>query len=200
MFGSSRSHGLQHARRPWPSPSPGVCPSSSPLHGWCHPTISSSVTLFFCLPSFPASGSFPMSQLFTSCGQNIGVLASASVLPMTIQGWFPLGLTGLVLLQSKSLKGLLQYHSLKATALLPLWSNSYNHTWLLENFDLWFRKGRETRELMAFCVEKSMGFLFKKSEALVEYVYSFDCTTPIYRFVNNRFSSREWGTASTQRF
>jgi len=182
MFDSSRSHGLQHARPPCPSLSPGICPSSCPLHWWCHPTISSSVTFFsFCLPSFPASGSFPMSQIFTSGSQSIGVSASASVLPMTIQGWFPLEFTGLVLLQSKCLSRVFSSTTVWKhqffTALLSLWSNSYNHIWLLENFDLWFRKGRETRELMAFCVEISMGFLFKNSEALVKYVYSFDCTT-----------------------
>ena len=87
-----------------PSPSPRVCPSSCPLNQWCHPTISSSVALFsFCLQSFPASGSFPMSQQFTSGGQSIGAPATASVLPMNIQGWFPLGWTGLISLQSKGL-------------------------------------------------------------------------------------------------
>ena len=97
-------HGLQHARLPCPSPSPGVYPSSCPLHWWCHPTISTSVTtFFFCLQSFSASGSFPMSPLFTSGGQSIGALVSASVLPMNIQGWFPLGFTGLITLQSKGL-------------------------------------------------------------------------------------------------
>ena len=87
-------HGLQHARLPCPSPSPGACLSSWPLSRWCHPTISSSVVPFSCLQSFPASGSFPVSQLFASGGQSIG--ASASVLPMNIQDWFPLGLTGLI--------------------------------------------------------------------------------------------------------
>ena len=87
-------HGLQHARLPCPSPSPGVFKNSCPLSWWCHPTISSSVVPFSCLHSFPASGSFPMSQLFASGGQNISV--SASVLPVNIQGWFPLGLTGLI--------------------------------------------------------------------------------------------------------
>ena len=86
--------GLQHARPPCSSPSPGVCPSSCPLNQWFHPTISSSVTLVsFCLQSFPLSESFPMSQLFTSGGQSIGVSASASVLPLSIWGLFPLGLT-----------------------------------------------------------------------------------------------------------
>ena len=99
MSNSLWSHGLQHARLPCPSPSPGACSNSCPLNQWYHPTISSSVIPFSSWPqSFPASGSFPMSQLFTSGGQSIG--ASTSVLPMNIQDWFPLGLTGLISLQS----------------------------------------------------------------------------------------------------
>ena len=102
MSNSLRPHGLQHTRLLFPSTPPGGWPSSCPLNRWCHPTISSSVVLFsFCLQSFPASGSFPGSQLFTSGSQSIG--ASASVLPMSIQGWFPLGLTGLISLLSKGL-------------------------------------------------------------------------------------------------
>ena len=104
MSDSLWPHGLQHTRLPCPSPSPGVCLYSCPLSRWCHPTISSSVVPFSSCPqSFPASGSFPMSQLFVSGGQRIGVSASASVLPMNIQGWFPLGWTGLISLQSKGL-------------------------------------------------------------------------------------------------
>ena len=103
MSNSLWPHGLQHTRPPCTSPTPGVCSNSYPLNWWCHPIISSSVVPFFsCLQSFPASGSFLMSQLFTSDGQSIGVSASASVLPMNMQGWFPLGLTGLIL-QSKGL-------------------------------------------------------------------------------------------------
>ena len=94
-------HGL-HTRLPCPSLSPGACSNSCPLNQWCHPTISSSVTPFSsCLQSFPASGSFPVSQLFTSGGQNIE--ASASILPVNTQGWFPLGMTGLISLLSKGL-------------------------------------------------------------------------------------------------
>ena len=101
---SSWPHGLQHARPPCPSPTcrtySNLCPSSQ----WCHPTISSSVILFSsCLQSFPASGSFPMSQFFKSGGQSIGVSASASVLPKNIQDWFPLGWTGWISLLSKGL-------------------------------------------------------------------------------------------------
>ena len=83
-------NGLQYARPLCPSLSPGVCPNSSPLNWWCHPTISSSVALFFCLQSFPASESFLMSGLFASGSQSTGASASTSVLPMNIQGWFPL--------------------------------------------------------------------------------------------------------------
>ena len=100
---SLRPHGLQRAKLPCPSPNPRACSNSCPSNQWCHPAISSSVVPFSYLQSFPASGSFQMSQLFTSGGQSIGVSASASVLPMTIQGWFPLGWTGWISLQSKGL-------------------------------------------------------------------------------------------------
>ena len=101
---SLRPHGLQHTRPPCPSPTPGVYSNSCLLSRWCHPTISSSVIpLSSCLQSFPASGSFPMSQLFASGGQSIGVSASASVLPVNTQDWSPLGWTGWTFLQSKGL-------------------------------------------------------------------------------------------------
>ena len=107
QFSSGRSfwsHGLQHARPPCPSPTPRVYSNSCPLSWWCHPTISSSVISFSsCLWYFPASGSFQMSQFFRSGGQSIGVSVSASVLPMNIQDWLPLGLTGWISLQSKGL-------------------------------------------------------------------------------------------------
>ena len=97
-------HWMQHARFPCPSPTPGVYSNSCPLSLWCHPTISSSIRPFSShIPSFPASGSFQMSQFFASGGQSIGVSASTSVLPMNIQDWFPLGWTGLISLQSKGL-------------------------------------------------------------------------------------------------
>ena len=101
MFYSLLPHGLQHARLLCPSPSPGDCSDSCSFHWWCHPTISSSVIPFSSyLQSFPASGSFPRSQLFGSGGQSIGASALASVLPMNIQGWFLLGLTGWISLQA----------------------------------------------------------------------------------------------------
>ena len=104
MADTSGPHELQHTTLPCPSLFPRVCSNSCPLSQWCHPIISPSVTRFSSCPqSFPASGSFPMSPLLASGGQSIGVSASASVLPMHIQGWFPLGLTGLISLQSKGL-------------------------------------------------------------------------------------------------
>ena len=109
-------HGLQHARLSCPSLSPRICSNSCPLSWWCHPIISSSVIPFSsCPPSFPASGSFSMSQLLASGSQSIGVSASISVLLMNIQGWFPLWLTGLISLLSKGLKSLVQHHSSKAS-------------------------------------------------------------------------------------
>ena len=104
MSDSLQLHGLQHARLPCPSQSFRVCSNSCPSRRWCHSTISSPVIpLSSCPQSFPASGTFPMSQLFASGGQSIGASASSSVLPMNIQGWFPLGLTGLIFLMPKGL-------------------------------------------------------------------------------------------------
>ena len=104
---SLQSHGLHHTRLPYTSPSPRARSNSCPSSRCCHSTISSSVLPFSsCLQSFPASGSFPMSQFFTSGGQIIGVSASESVLPKNIQDWFPLGLTGLISLESKGLSGI----------------------------------------------------------------------------------------------
>ena len=205
MSDSLQSHGQQHARPPYPSPTLGVDSNSCPLSRWCHPAISSSVTLFSscfqsfpaslmhaktlqfrsvaqscltlcdpkdrnmpglpvhhqlpeftqtnvdrvgdatsssvipfspCLQSFPASGSFQMSQLFASGGQSIGVSASASVLPMNTQDWFPLGWTGWISLQSKGLSRVFSNTTVQKhwffRAQLSLWSKSNIHTWLLE--------------------------------------------------------------------
>ena len=124
-----------------PSLSPGVCSNSCPLSQWCHPTISSSVTPFSSCPqSFPASRSFPMSQIFASGGQSIGVSASATVLSISIQRWFPLGLNGLISWQSKGLSRVfssttIQKHQFFSTQ-LSLWSNSHICTWLLEKLQL----------------------------------------------------------------
>ena len=136
MSNSLWPHGLQHARPPCPSPSLGACSNSRPLSQWCHPTILSSAIPFSSyLHSFPASESFPMSQFFPSGGQSIRASASASILPMNIQDWFPLGLTGLISLQSKGLSIVfsnttIQKHQFFGTQ-ISLWSNSHIHTWPL---------------------------------------------------------------------
>ena len=103
MFNFLQPHGLQHARLPCPPPTPRPCSNSCPSSQWCHPTVSSSVVLFSCFQFLPASGSFPRSQFFTSGGWSIRASTSASVLPMNIQDWFPLGLIGLISLQSEGL-------------------------------------------------------------------------------------------------
>ena len=104
VFNSLQPHGLQHARLPCPSPAPRAYSNSCLSSQWCHPTISSSVVPFSSCPqSFPASGSFPVSQFFISDGQRIGASTPASVLPVNVQDWFPLGLTGWISLQNKGL-------------------------------------------------------------------------------------------------
>ena len=124
MHDSLQPHGLQHARPPCPSPTPGVYSNSCPLSQWYYPTISSSVVHFSShLQSFTASGSSQISQLFTSGGQSIEVSASASVLPINIQDWFPLGWSSWISLQSKgTLKSVLQHHSSKASI---LWHSAF---------------------------------------------------------------------------
>ena len=123
MSDSLWPRGLQHARLPCPSLSPGVCSNSCPLSQWWHQTISSSVISFSSCPqSLPASESFPMSQFFASGSQSIGTSASASALPMNIQGWFPLGLTCLISSLSEGLSRVLQHHSSKASV---LWRSAF---------------------------------------------------------------------------
>ena len=137
MSDSLRPHESQYARPPCPSPTPGIYPNPNPSSQWCRPAISSSVIPFSSCPqSFPASGSFPMNQLFTSGGQNIGVSASASVLPMNNQDWPPLGWTGWISLQSKGPSRVfsnttVQKHQFFSTQLSSQ-SNSHIHTWPLE--------------------------------------------------------------------
>ena len=129
-------HGLQQARPPCTSPTPRACSNSCPSSQWCHRTISSSVPFSSCFQSCPASRSFPISQFFTPGGPTIGVSASASVLPMNIQDWFPLGWTGWISLQSKGLSRVFSYTTVQKHQFLgaqfSLWSSSHIHTWLLE--------------------------------------------------------------------
>ena len=141
MSDSLWPHRLQHGRLPCPSPTPGACSNTCPSSQWCHPTISSSFVLFSSCPqSFSASGSFLVSQFFTSDGQSIGASALASVL-MNIQGWFPLGLTGMISLLSKGLSRVspsttirkLHFFSTQSS----LWSNSHILHDYWKNFDFW---------------------------------------------------------------
>jgi len=137
MSDSLRPHESQHARPPCPSPMPGIYSNSCPLSQWCHPAISSSAVPFSSCPqSFPASESFPMSQLFAWSGQSTGVSALASDLPMNSQDWSPLGWTSWISLQSKGLSRVfsnttVQKHQFFSRK-LSLWSKSHIHTWLLE--------------------------------------------------------------------
>ena len=138
MSNSLRPQGLQHTRFPCPSPTSGACSNSCPSSRWCHPAVSSSVVPFSsCLQSFPASGSFQMSQFFTSSGQSVGASASASVLPMNIQDWFSLGLTGWISFLSKELSRILSSTAIQRHQFFGthpyLWSNTHNRTLLLGN-------------------------------------------------------------------
>ena len=131
-----RPHGGQYARLPFPSPTPGACSNSRPLSWWCHPAISSPVVPFSSCPqSLPASGSFPMSQLFAWGGQSTGVSVSTSALPMNTQYWSRLGLTGWIFLQSKGLSRVFSNTTVQKhwffSAQPSFWTNSHIHTWLL---------------------------------------------------------------------
>ena len=128
-------HGLQHGRLLFQSTTPGACSNSCPSNWWCHPTISSSVVPFFsCLQSYPASESFPMSQFFILHGQSIGASASASVLPVNIQDWFPLGWTGWI---SKRLSRVFSNNTVQKHQFFGVQLNSHIHTWLLKKPQLW---------------------------------------------------------------
>ena len=150
-------HGLQHARLPCPSSSPRAFSNPCPSNRWCHPTISSWVILFSsCLQSFSASGSFLRSQFFASGSQSIGASASALVLPMSIQNWFPLGLTGRISLQSKGLSRVfsntkVQNHQF-FSAQLSLWYSSHIHTWLLEKPKLWLEEPLLAKWCLCFLI------------------------------------------------
>ena len=133
-------HGLQHTRLPYSSPSPRYCSNSCPLSQWCHPIISSSVTPFSSCPqSFLASETFKMRCPLTLGVQSIGTSASAPVLPINIQGWFPLGLTGVISLLTKGFSGIFSNTTVWKHQFFssPLLSNSHIHSWLLEKPQLW---------------------------------------------------------------
>ena len=160
MSDSLRPYELQHARIPWPSLSPRVCSNSCPLSQCCHPTASFSVSPFsFCPQFFPASEYFPMRRLFASGGQSIGASVSASVLPMNIQGWFPLGLTGLISLQSKGLSRVFSNTTVQKNQFFnaqpSFWSNSlFNEPSLWSN--RWGNNGNSERFIWWGQIPKSL--------------------------------------------
>ena len=130
MSNTLQPHELQHTRLPCPSPFPGVCSNSCPLSQWCHPTISSCHPLLLLPSVFPASESYLMRWLFTSCGQSIGASASGSVLPMNIQGWFPLGWTGLISLQSKGLSRVISNTTVKGISSSAFFIVQFSHLYM----------------------------------------------------------------------
>ena len=168
-------HGLQHSMLPCPTSTPVLCSNSCPSSQWCHPTNSYSVIPFSsCLQSFPASGSFQMSQFFTSGGQNIGASASTSVLPMNIQGWFPLGLTGLISYDTEQLHS---FHKLANTQNSPsqAWRQYVNHEF--PDVQDGFRKGRGTRDQIAsihWITEKAREFQKNIYFCFNDYTKAFD--------------------------
>ena len=162
MSNSLHPCGLQHTRPSCPSPTPGVYTNIRPLSQWCHPTISSSVVLFYTqLQFFPTSGSFPMSQFFVSGGQSIGVSGSTSVLPMNTQDWSPLAWTGWISLQSKGLSRVVSNTTVQKQqffgAQLSLWSNSHIH----------MTTGNTTAMMRRTFVRKVMSLLFNMLSRLV---------------------------------
>ena len=167
------------ARLPCPPLSPWVCSKSCPSSQWCHPAISCSVVPFSSCPqSLPASGFFPMSQFFASGGQSIGVSASASVLPLNIQGWFPLGWTGWISLQSKGLSGVfsnttVQKHQFLSTQ-PSLWSSSHIYKWLLEKPLLWLYTSLPAKWCLCFLILSRfvMLFLLRSKQLLVSWLQS----------------------------
>ena len=174
MSNFSRSHGLPYTRLLCPSPPPRVCPSSCPLHWWCHPAISSSGTLFtFCPQSFPASRIFPMSHLSASDDQIIGASASASVLSVNIQGWSPLRLAGLILLRKTS-RSLLQHLGLKAAILWHpvFFKGHFSH--------LYVTSGKTIALSIWTFVHRVMSLLFNTlSRFVITFLSSYDFTAAV---------------------
>ena len=176
MADSLQNHALQHSRLRCPSTTTRACSNSSPLSWWCHPTISSSTSPFFSrLQSFPASGSFQMSQLFTSGGQSIGVSASTSVLQMNTQDFSPLGWTGWISLQSKGLSRIFSKHSSKASILqhpaffMVQLSHPYMTTGLLT---IWTFVGNVMSLLFNTLPRFLIAFLLRSKHALVSWLQS----------------------------
>ena len=171
------THGLQHSRHCCPSPTPRACSNTCPLSPWCHPIISFSVIPFSsCLQICPASGSFPMSQFFASGRQNIGVSASASVLPMNIQDWFPWGLPGLISLQSKGLSRVFsnttvqKYHSSVLSFLYSPTLISIHDHWKNHSLTRWTFVGKVMSLLFNMLSRFVIAFLLRKKHLLISWL------------------------------
>ena len=178
IFLSGKSHGLQHARLPSPSPSPGICSHSSPLSWWYHPTISSSVVPFSSCPqSCPASGSFPVNWLFASGGQTIRASALVSVFPMNIQDWFSLGLTGLISLLFKGLSRVFSNTTVRKHQFFgsqpSLWSNSYitHDYWKKYSFDRTSLWGQSDVSVFEYDVKVCNNFSSKEQASLISWLW-----------------------------
>ena len=179
MSDSLRPRGLHYARLPCPSPTPGAFSNSCPSSRWCHPTISSSVIPFSSrLQSFPASESFQMSQFFTSRGQSIGVSASASVLPINIQDWFPLGLTGCVSLLSKGLSRVFSNTTAQKSILrhsvffMVQLSHPYMTTRKTKALTRWIFVGKEMSLLFNMLFRLVITFLPRSKRLLISWLQS----------------------------
>ena len=185
---------------PHPSPTPRVYLDLCQLNQWCHPTISSSVTTFsFCLQSFPASGSFSMSQLFVSCGQSIGPSASASVLPMRIQGWFPLWLTGLISL-SKGLSRVLSSTTVQKRqffSFMVLLSHPYMATEKNINLTIWTFVGKVMSPLFYMLSRFVTAFLLKSECLLISWLQLPSTESPrkclsLFPLFPHLFAMKSW--------
>ena len=177
MSNSLWPHGLLHVRLPCPSQSPWVCSNSCLRSRWCHPTISSSVALLSSSPqSFPVSGSLPMSRLFISDGQSIGVSASASILPVNIQDWFPLRLTGLISLLSKGLSRVFSSTTVRKHQFLgaqpSLWSNSHiwHDYWKNHSLTMWTFVGKVISLLFNILSKFLIAFLPRNKRLLISWL------------------------------
>ena len=180
-----RPYGLQHTRLPCLSPAPRACSNSCPLSWWCHPTISSSVIPFFsCLQSFPASGSFPVSQFFASGGQSINISASASVLPMNIQDWFPFGIDWLDLLAVQGTrKSLLQHHNSKASIL------QCSAFFVVQLSHPYVTTGKTIALTIQTFVSKVMFLLFSLSIMILKFIHGEACISTSFLFMTEQYSS-----------
>ena len=192
-------HEPQHTRPPCPSPTPGVHSDSCPSSRWCHPAISSSVIPFSsCLQSFPGKESFPMSKFFASGSQSIEVSASASVLSMNIQDWFPLGLTGWILAVQGTLKSLLQHHSSKASILRhsAFFTVQLSHPYMTTGKTIaltrWTFVGKVMSLLLNMLSRLVIAFLPRSKHLLISWLQSPSAVILLLGWCKHNFGLKLW--------